>query len=105
MRLELGQSTAERVPVPEKAPSSIFTFDIVTLPVLVTRNEYVTVSPAVATVPGSADLFKLIAGCGGVGTTTVDGSDGTEVFDPGGVPSTVAVLVTDPEFTSASVKV
>jgi hypothetical protein len=37
-----GQTTSESSPVPENSPSSTTTSLSVTLPVLVTRNEYVT---------------------------------------------------------------
>ena len=100
-----GQSITESAPVPEKSVSATPTPVSVTFPVLVTKNEYVTVSPAFVTWAGLADLAIVIPGWGGVGTVTVEGPDGTGVVPPTGVPSAVAVLLTEPEFTSAAVSV
>jgi hypothetical protein len=89
------------VPVPVKLVSFTTGFVRVTFPMLVTRNEYVTVCPAAVTVVGSADFTSEIAGAGISGMVTEEGSDGTDVFEPVGVPSTTAVFVTWPAFTSA----
>ncbi|VXB16828.1 hypothetical protein ARTHRO9V_1280004 [Arthrobacter sp. 9V] len=100
-----GQSTAERSPVPENAPSLTVASVRVTLPVFVKRNEYVTVSPTFAPVAGLADFTSDSDGFGVDGTVTVDGSDGTGVPLPGGVPVAVAEFVVDPRSTSAWVRV
>ena len=64
----------------------------VTLPVLVIRNEYVTLSPALPRVIGSAVLSTVIAGAGVLGTLAESGGESIGVFDPAGVPWATAVL-------------
>jgi hypothetical protein len=96
----VGQVIAERVPDPEKFESVTVGSVSVTLPVLVTRNEYVTFSPTAAAVT-SAVFFTVIPGVAGIVTVDDDGVDGTGVVDPGGVPSAVAVFVSVPASTSA----
>jgi hypothetical protein len=78
---------------------------MVTLPLFVTTNEYVTVCPAAVTVDGFADLTTVNAGAGGVGIVTLDGGDVGGAVLPGGVPVAVAVFDTDPESTSVWVRV
>jgi hypothetical protein len=97
-----GQFGADIVPEPVNAPSATLGLVNVTLPVLVTRNEYVTTSPAKATVAGAADFTSEIAGAGGAVTVVFDGGDVTS-GPVGGVPVAVAVFVTCPASTSACV--
>ncbi len=52
------------VPVRENAVSVTTALARATFPVLVTRNEYVTFSPALAMVIGFADLTRSILGAG-----------------------------------------
>ena len=78
---------------------------MVTLPVLVTWNVYVTTSPAADTVVGVADLVTVNAAVCVAGTVTDDGGDTGGVTPAGGVPVAVAVLVTEPASTSACVTV
>ncbi len=99
-----GQVTADRVPVPENAVSVTPTSLSVTLPVLVTTKEYVTVCPAEVTVVGFAVLAIVSAGSGVAVTVVVEGGDVGGGPD-GGVPVAVAVLVTEPASTSAWVTV
>ena len=87
------------------AVSLMTMLDMVTLPVLVTRNEYVTVSPAAVIVAGVAVFTTVRIGAGGTATVAVEGSEITGVVDPGGVPCAVAVFVTEPASTSACVAV
>ena len=54
---------AETVPVPENAVSATDMLFRVTLPVLVTRNEYDTLSPALFTVVGVADFTASAGSC------------------------------------------
>ena len=95
-----GHVTADRVPEPLNAPSSTVTFVSVTLPVFVTRNEYVTVSPAPVGVAGLADFATVIAGVCGAGIVTLDGGDTTDEPDAE-VPVAVASLLMLPASTSA----
>ncbi len=60
-------------------------------------------TPVIAVV--SERFSSEIAGAGSTGTRTVDGGDTGGVSDPGGTPVAVAVLLTDPPFTSAWVRV
>ena len=76
----------------------------VTLPVLVTTNEYASESPAAATVVGVADLATPIDGVCVTVTTAVSVSV-TAAPPPGGVPAAVAVLLIEPTSTSACVVV
>ena len=94
-----GQSTAESAPAPENVPSTTEAFVSVTLPVFVTRNEYVTVSPATS-VRLSAVLTIDTDGSGTDGVRVVDGSEVTGVPE-GGVPVAVAVFSMEPASTSA----
>ena len=75
-----GQSTAENAPAPENVPSTTEAFVSVTLPVFVTRNEYVTVSPATSvrlsavltidTDGSGTDGVRVVAVTTGIGMTT-----------------------------------
>jgi hypothetical protein len=78
----------------------------VTLPVLVTRNEYVITCPTVDTEDLSADFTIDRPGSGVAGTVTSDGVDGgMSVVEPGGVPVAVAESFTLPLSRSAWVTV
>jgi hypothetical protein len=87
-------------PVPLNAVSVTVGFVRVTFPVLVTRNEYVTVSPAWPITVGVTDLSSVIAGFDGAGMTDFDGGD-TGGLPDGGVPVAVTLFVTEPWSTSA----
>ena len=101
-----GHDTADNVPVPENAVSFTVTPCNVTLPVLVTRNEYVTELPAADTTPGLTDFTIEIAGPVVTGTLTTEGGEGgIGVLDPGGVPVVVALSFTLPLSRSAWVTV
>ena len=78
---------------------------MVTLPVLVTRNVYVTTSPAAVTVVGDADFTTVNAAVCVTGTVTDDGGDTGAVTPAGGVPVAVAVLAIEPASMSAWVTV
>ena len=82
------------MPEPLNDVSSIPTVPIVTLPLFVTRYEYVTVSPTADTVVGDADFAKVNAGAGTAGVVTVDVGDVTGT--PPAVPVAVAVFVVEP---------
>ena len=99
-----GHDTAERLPVPENVPSTADTFASVTLPVFVTRNEYVTTAPAPATVDGVADFTIVNVGVADAVTVALEGGDVTAA-PVGGVPVAVAVFVTEPASRSACVTV
>jgi hypothetical protein len=71
----------------------------VTLPVFVTRKEYVTALPATETVDGVAVFTMVRAGVGVAVTVAVDGGDVTSP-PVGGLPVAVAVFVTEPESRS-----
>jgi hypothetical protein len=94
-----GQVAVDSVPVPENAVSFTITLVSVTLPELVTRNEYVTTSPTDA-VDWEADFTMEIAGEGDAVTDALEGGDVTSP-PVGGVPSAVAVFVTEPASMSA----
>ena len=81
-----GQDAAGVPPVPEKAVSPTDTLFSVTLPVFVTKNEYVTVSPAWFTTVGDADFTNDTDGAGVTVTTALDGVETTGVVLFGGVP-------------------
>ena len=102
-RVVVGQVIGESVPVPENAVSATLMLLIVTLPVFVTTNEYVTVSPAAETVLGVTDFTNDSEGEAGTVTTALDGFESVGVVVPGGVPEATAVFVTLPLFTSACV--
>ncbi len=81
------------VPVPVNTPSLTATPVSVTLPVLVTTKEYVTVCPAEVTDVGKTDLVILSAGAGAVvGVVVEDGGDVSVAALPNTVPLAVAVL-------------
>ncbi len=96
-----GQVMAGAVPVPVKAVSVTVTSVSVTLPVFVTKKEYVIGVPTVDTVAGSADFTTVMAGDSMAGTTTVDGGDTGGSPPPGGLPVPVAVFVSCPASMSA----
>ena len=75
----------------------------VTLPALVTRNEYATVVPAAAKVVGTAVLATVIAGLRAMVTVAVSAS--VTVGPAGGVPAAVATLTIEPASMSACVTV
>ena len=78
---------------------------IVTLPVLLTSNEYVISSPAAAALGGSADLTSVRAGWRSIGTSRVDVGGVSGGALSGGEPLAVAVLVSVPASASAWVTV
>ena len=83
---------------------SVTTTDVnVTLPLLVTTNEYATISPAAVTAVGNADFTIVIDGnCVAV---TVSESESVTAGPVGGVPVAVAVFRIEPESMSATVTV
>ena len=97
--VDTGQETTES----PGSGSVTQTEDNVTLPVLVTTNEYATDWPAAVTVVGSADFTTVIDG-DWVAVTVVE-SVSVTAGPLGGVPVVVAVLKIEPEFMSASVTV
>ena len=97
----VGQLIGDNVPVPVNDVSLTAMLLIVTLPVFVTRNEYVTVAPAEDTLAGVADFTSDRLGDDGTVTTADDGFESVGVVVPGAVPDATAVFVTDPAFTSA----
>ena len=98
-----GQVITGAAPVPLKAVSLICRPVIVTLPVLLTRNEYATVWPAADTVVGDAVLSSVSAELNVTGVVTPF-SQRAWLGQPGSPPPlTLAVLVTDG--TAASVGV
>jgi hypothetical protein len=103
-RVVTGQVITGCVFVPENAVSDADTPVSVTLPVLVTKNEYATDCPAPLTTVGVADLVSESAGAAATVTVAVDGADVT-AGPVGGVPDDVAVLVTVPASMSACVTV
>jgi len=102
--VDTGQVITGAVPVPENAVSAADTPVNVTLPVLVTRNEYATDCPAPLTTVGVADFVNEIEGAGVTVTVAEDGADVT-AGPVGGVPDDVAVLVIEPASMSACVRV
>ena len=102
-RVVLGHVIGDNVPVPENAVSATLTLLIVTLPLFVTTNEYVTVAPAELTDVGVTDFTNESFGPAGMVTTALDGPDWVGVDAPGAVPDAIAVLVTVPAFASACV--
>ena len=98
-----GQLTGESVPVPVKSPSLTVTSLRVTLPVFVTRKEYViSWSTARSFMAASSAVFTTVMpGVGSMVTMTVDGGETGGGVLPGGVPVPVAVLLMDPASTSA----
>ncbi len=79
-----GHTTSERSPVPVNAPSSTCTSVSGTLPVFVTRNEYVISSPtAYSAATGDADFTTVIAGACGTNST---------VASAGGLRPTLVML-------------
>jgi hypothetical protein len=100
-----GHTGTGGVPLPVKALSSTVTLVRVTLPVLVTTNEYVIVWPGVNECgeSGDADLTTVNAGVGGAVTVAESGGEVSGVLEPGGVPCAVAVFVIVPASTSACV--
>ena len=70
-----GHVATGAVPVPVNAVSVTAGSVMVTLPVLVTTNVYVTTSPAAVTVVGVADLVTVNAAVCVAGTVTDDGGD------------------------------
>ena len=101
-RVVTGQDATGAVPVPVNVVSFTATLDMVTFPVLVTRNEYVTVSPAAVIVDGVADFTTVSAGAAVTVTVAVEGGETTGPPFVS-VPVTVAVFVIDPASTSACV--
>ncbi len=97
-----GHVITGAVPVPENDTSSTPTSVIVTLPVLVMRNEYVIVCPAALIRVRSAVFATVRAGDPSEGTSTVEGGE-TGGCPDGGVPVPVAVFVTPPASMSACV--
>ncbi len=79
------------------------TLESVTLPVLVTRNVYGTVEPAVFPVAVPAFLSSVSDGLDVIGSVTVSVPD--TAAPVGGFADTLAVLITCPAFTSARVSV
>ena len=98
-RVDAGQLTTERPGSGSVTPTEVN----VTLPVLVTRNEYATVWPAAVTVVGSADLSIEISGSEVAGTVAESVSVTSGPL--GGVPDAVAVLTIEPASTSDCVTV
>jgi hypothetical protein len=92
------------VPVPENDVSATATPVSVLFPVLVTRNEYVTVWPAAVTVLGDAVFNSATDGAEVAETVADDGADVTG-GPVGGVPDAVAVSVIEPASMSACVTV
>jgi hypothetical protein len=88
--LVVGHEMADKLPVPENPSSTIARPVAVTFPVFVTKNEYVTVSPALLTVVGLADLVSVSAGVWVAVTVAVDGAE-TSGLPETGVPDAVAV--------------
>src|ERR1700758_1753731 len=84
--------------------SSTVTPVSVTLPVLVTANEYGTLWPACVTDAAVVDFTTVIPGAAGAGTDAADGAEVTAGPD-GGVPDAVAESLTLPLSTSACVTV
>ena len=101
-RVVTGQLIADTIPVPLNAVSLITKLVNVTLPVLVTTNEYEIGTPALPAVVGVTDFTNDNDGAGGIVTTAVDGGDVTG-GPVGGVPVAVAVFVTNPACASACV--
>ena len=95
-----GHVTVGGVLVPENDSSFTVMLLRVTLPVFVTLNSYVTVSPANPTIDLSAVLTISSAGLASTGLSTDDGGEST-AGPLGGVPCAVAVLVISPRSTSA----
>ena len=94
-----GQSSADSAPAPVNSPSTTEASVRVTLPVFVTRNVYVTVSPSTSCVL-SADFTIVIAGDWVAAMFTSEGSE-TTGSPVGGLPVAVAELSTAPASTSA----
>jgi hypothetical protein len=99
-----GQEITGGVPVPENDVSVTATPVRVLFPVLVMRNEYVTVWPAAVTVLGDAVFSNASAGAAVTVTVADDGADVT-AGPVGGVPDAVAVSVIEPASMSAWVTV
>jgi hypothetical protein len=76
----------------------------VTLPLLVTAKEYVTLSPALATEVGLADFTRVSAAAGAAVTVAVEAVEVTAA-PTGGVPVAVAELLMTPLSMSAWVTV
>jgi hypothetical protein len=102
-----GQVTGDMVPIPVNEFSLTATLLRVTLPVLVTTNEYVISRPTVneAASEGDADFTSVNAGAGAAVTVAVDGPESVGVVAPGAVPCATAVFVTEPASISACVTV
>ena len=94
-----GQSTAEIVPAPVKETSCTAASVSVTLPVFVTTNENVTVSPTTSTAVSEDFLIEIAGVC----VPVMFAAEGSEVTGSpvGGVPVAVAELSTEPASTSA----
>ena len=91
---------------PRPARGSLTTIPLsVTLPVLVTTNEYVTFWLAALTVEGDADLVTWIDGARVVVTVSASVSTIGPVTPAGGVDVTVARLTIDPASISDCVAV
>jgi hypothetical protein len=99
-----GHEITGGVPEPENAVSVTLTPVSVLFPVLVTRNEYVTVWPAAVTDVGDAVFNNATKGAAVAVTVADDGADVT-AGPVGGVPEAVAVSVTEPASTSPCVTV
>jgi hypothetical protein len=99
-RVVTGQLTAGGVPVPVNAVSATFRLVSVTLPVFVTKKEYVTVCPAPVTIVGLADLTSVSFGVWKAGTVTTE--DVLLNAPPvGGLAVTVPLSLMDPCSRSA----
>ena len=95
-----GQVAADRVPDPLNAPSAIVTPLMVWLPVLVTRNEYVSGVPTALALVGDTDLAR--DSDGDADTLSVAVEPGEVTVDPDGdVPVATALFTTAPASTSA----
>ena len=95
----VGQVIAGSPPDPEKAVSSTWTPWAVTLPLLTTANVYVMASPAAFTKPVSAVFVSVSRARGVCGVVTVESPETTG--PEGAVPDACAVLISEPESTSA----
>ena len=101
-----GQLATGGVPVPVNDSSVMAGSVMVTLPVLVTWNVYVTTSPAADTVRRVGRLgHRQRRGRRSPATVTDDGGDTGAVTPAGGVPVAVAVLAIEPASISACVTV
>ena len=89
-----GQVTTGAVPVPLNAVSLICRFVTVTLPVLLTRNEYVTVWPAADTVVGETVLSSVSVELKSTGVMTPFSQRGCAGQPGSPPPLTLAVLLT-----------